>query len=185
MKTFPKLFSSPLKAVAFSTVLLFFSFSCEEVNDLTKFDIEYEKTFTIPGTIGIDTPITIPTPDITTNSEEKFSGNDTKKELVEEIIMKQLTLSIQSPSDGDFSFLERLTIYIDAEGMEQTKIATRESIPDDVGSTLEMETPSVDLKEYIFKDSFKLKTTVTTDETIMEDHEIKADMVFTVDAELL
>jgi hypothetical protein len=159
--------------------------SCEEADELTKFDIEYEKSFTVPATLGIDTPLSIPTPDITTNYEEKLSGNDTKKDLVEKIYMKELILTIQSPSGEDFSFLKNLTIYINAEGMEETEIATRESISDDVGSKIKMETSKTDLKEYIFKDTFNLKVKVTTDETFTQNHEINAAMVFTVDAKLL
>jgi hypothetical protein len=173
------------KSSIFLVSLLLFSVSCEEADDLTKFDIEYEEPFTVPATLGIDTPISIPTPDITTDYEEKFSGNDTKKDLVEKIFMKELVLSIKSPQEADLSFLKSLTIYINAEGMEETEIASRESISNDIGSTLEMETSGVDLKEYIFKDSFNLRTKVTTDETISEDHEINAAMVFTVDAGLL
>lgn len=173
------------KSSIFLVSLLLLTVSCEEANELTKFDIEYDKSFTVPATLGIDTPLSIPTPDITTNYQEKFSGNDTKKDLVEEIYMKDLTLTVQTPSSADFSFLKSLTIYINAEGMEETEIASRESISNDIGSTLEMETSGVDLKEYIFKDSFNLRTKVTTDETISEDHEINAAMVFTVDAKLL
>ena len=174
-----------MKSGIFLVSVMLLTVSCEEVNDLTKFDIEYDKSFTVPATLGIDTPISISTPDITTNSEEKFSGNDTKKNLIEEIIMKELVLTLQSPSDSDLSFLKNLTLYIDADGMEEREIASRMSIPNDIGKTLEMETPSLDLKEYIFKDSFSIRTKVTTDETISEEHEINAAMVFTVDAELL
>ena len=174
-----------MKSGIFLVSMMLLTVSCEEVNELTKFDIEYDKSFTVETTFGVETPISISTPDITTNSEEKFSGNDTKKDLVEEIVMKELVLTLQSPSDSDLSFLKNLTLYIDAEGMEETEIASRENIPDDIGSKIEMETTNADLKEYIFKDSFSLRTKVTTDETISEDHEINAAMVFTVDAEVL
>jgi len=165
--------------------MMLLAVSCEEVNELTKFDIEYDKSFTVPAKLVIETPMSIPTPDITTNSEEKFSGNDTKKDLIEEIVLKELVLTLESPTNSDLSFLKSLTLYIDADGMDETEIASSESIPDDIGKSLEMETPSVDLKEYIFKDSFSIRTKVTTDETISEEHEINAAMVFTVDAEIL
>jgi len=185
MKFNPRNFKRLMKSVIFIVSMMLLTVSCEEVNELTKFDIEYDKSFTVPATLGIDTPISLSTPDITTNTEEKFSGNDTKKDLVEEIVMKELVLTLQSPSDSDLSFLKSLTLYINADGMDETEIASSESISDDIGKTLEMETPSVDLKEYIFKDSFSIRTKVTTDETISEEHEINAAMVFTVDAELL
>jgi len=185
MKFKPRNFNLLMKSGIFLVSMMLLTFSCEEINDLTKFDIEYDKSFTVPATLGIDTPISISTPDITTNSEEKFSGNDTKKDLVEEIVLKKLVLTLETPTDSDLSFLKSLTLYIDADGMDETEIASSESISDDIDKTLEMEIPSVDLKEYIFKDSFSIRTKVTTDETISEEHEIIAAMVFTVDAEVL
>ena len=185
MKFTSVIFKPLIKSGIFLVSIMLLTVSCEETDELTRFDIEYEKSFTVPATLGIDKPLSIPTPDITTNSGEKFSGKDTKKDLVEEIVMKKLDLTLQSPSDSDLSFLKSLTIYIDAEGMEETEIASKESVPDDIGQKLEMETTSADLKEYIFKDSFKLITEVTTDETISDNHEINASMVFTVDAEIL
>jgi len=173
------------KSSIFLVSLFLLTVSCEEADELTKFDIEYEKSFTVGAAVNIGEPISISTPDITTNYEEKFSGNDTEKDLVEKIYMKDLILSLQSPSDSDLSFLKSLTIYITADGKDKTEIASRENITDDIGSTIEMETSKVDLKEYIFKDSFKLRVKVTTDETFTQDHEINAAMVFTVDAGLL
>lgn len=186
MKFKPRNFKLLMKSGIVLVSMMLLTVSCEEVNELTKFDIEYDKSFTVEANWGIiETPMSIPTPDITTNSEEKFSGNDTKKDLVEEIVLKELVLTVESPSDSDLSFLKSLTLYIDADGMDETEIASSDSIPDDIGKTLDMETTSVDLKEYIFKDSFSLRTEVTTDETISKDHEINAAMVFTVDAEIL
>lgn len=174
-----------MRASVLMGVLLISFTSCETVDELTTFDIEYESSVTIPGTLGLETPLDIPTPAITTNAEEKFSGHDTQKSLIETITLKELTLTIESPSGEDFSFLKDLVLYIDAEDMEETRIASRESISDDVGSTLEMETTSADLKEFIFKDQFNLKATVTTDEMITQDHEIIVHTVFEVDGGLV
>lgn len=184
MKFNPRNLKLLMKPAMLIMTMMMLTVSCAEINELIKFDITYEESFTVPATLGVDTPISIPTPDISTNYEEKFSGNDTKKDLIEEIVLKELVLTLQSP-DSDLSFLKRLTLFINAEGMDETEIASSDSIPDDIGKTLDMETTNVDLKEYIFKDSFSLKVKVTTDKTISEEHEIKADMVFMVDAEVL
>ena len=159
--------------------------SCEKVEELTQFDMDYNTSFTIPGTIGVDMPIDMQTPEIETNSEQKFSGQDTKKDLIEEIVLKEMNLSIQSPSDGDFSFLNGLTIYINASGMEETRLAWKDSIPDTAGSTLQLETTPEDLKEYIFKDHFNLRVVSQTDEIIDQDHEVDVNSVFHVDAKIL
>ncbi len=158
--------------------------SCEKLDELTKFDLSYESSVTIPGTLGIDTPFEVATPDITTNSEQAFSGENTSKDHVQEIILKKLTLDLQSPPDSDFSFLKSLTLYIDADGLDKLKMASNSSIPDDVGKTIEMSTTSKDLKEYIFKDKFNISVEVTTDEMISEDHEVLVSSVYQVDATL-
>jgi hypothetical protein len=160
-------------------------FACEQVDELTQFEMDYSTSFTIPGTIGMDIPIDLRTPEIQTNTTEKFSGQDTREDLVEEIVLREMNLSIESPSNGDFSFLNGLTIFLSAEGMEEVKVAWKDSIPEDAGSNLQLKTASADLKEYIFKDQFQLRVQSQTDEIIDQDHEVQVESVFHVDAEIL
>ena len=173
------------KFITITMVLALSLAACEQVDELTQFEMDYTTSFTIPGTIGMDVPIDLQTPEIQTNSTEKFSGQDTREDLIEEIVLREMNLSIESPSGGDFSFLNGLTIFLNAEGMEEVKVAWKESIPEDPGSTLQLETASADLKEYIFKDQFQLRVQSQTDEIIDQDHEVQVASVFHVDAEIL
>ena len=158
---------------------------CDKLDSLTKFDMDYETSITIPATVGINTPFDIPTPAITTNADAEFSVNDTRKDLIEEIVLKSLTLTVDVPADGDFSFLSSIEIYIKADGLDEQKIAWKDNIPNDIGDVLELETSGIDLKEYIKKESFELKATTVTDELITQDHEIGIQSVFAVDAKIL
>jgi len=173
------------KLITITMVLALSLAACEQVDKLTQFEMDYTTSFTIPGTIGMDVPFDLRTPEIQTNTEEQFSGQDTREGLVEEIVLREMDLSIQSPSDGDFSFLNGLTIFLSAEGMEEVKVAWKDSIPEDPGSTLELETASADLKEYLFKDQFQLRIQSRTDEIIDQDHEVQVESIFFVDAEIL
>jgi hypothetical protein len=173
------------KLITIAMVLAISLAACEQVDELTQFEMDYTTSFTIPGTIGMDIPIDLHTPEIQTNTEEQFSGQDTREDMVEEIILREMDLSIQTPSDGDFSFLNGLTIYLSAEGLEEVKVAWKESIPEDPGSTLQLETASADLKEYLFKDQFQLRLQSRTDEIIDQDHEVRVESVFHVDAKIL
>lgn len=159
--------------------------SCEKLDKLTQFDIDYETSFTIPGTIGIGLPIDIITPEVQTNSKQEFSGNNTKQELVEEIILKKMKLTITSPTESDFSFLNGIIIYLNAPGLEETKVAWKDPIPESAGNSFDLETSNADLKEYIFHDQFELRVKSKTDEVIDEDHEVKVNTVFRVDAKVL
>ena len=158
---------------------------CNQLDKLTQFDMDYDTSVTIPSTVGINTPFDIPTPAITTNADSEFSVNDTRKDMIEEITLKRLTLTVDVPSGGDFSFLNAIEIYISADGLDEQKIAWKENIPNDVGDVLELETSGVDLQEYIKQESFDLRVSTTTDELITQDHEIGIHSVFAVDAKIL
>ena len=158
---------------------------CDQLDKLTQFDMDYDTSVTIPSTVGINTPFDIPTPAITTNADSEFSVNDTRKDMIEEITLKRLTLTVDVPSGGDFSFLNAIEIYISADGLDEQKIAWKENIPNDVGDVLELETSGVDLQESIKQESFDLRVSTTTDELITQDHEIGIHSVFAVDAKIL
>jgi len=158
---------------------------CETIDKLTQFDMDYEETITIPSSIGINLPFTIWTPNIKTNSEEVFQINDTHKDLIEEIVLKELNLNVVSPQGGDFSFLKDIEVYISAEGLDEIKIAWKYDIPDDAGASISLETTNADLKEYIKLDEFKLKLTTVTDELILTDYDVDVKAKFFVDAKIL
>ena len=158
---------------------------CKEVDKFTQFNMEYDETFVIPSSTGVNLPVDIFTPDIETNSESTFAVNDTRKDLVEEIKLTSLNLSIASPADADFSFLKSISIFISAEGLEETRIAWKENISDNIGSTLNLDVTNDDLKAYIKKDNFTLRLNTVTDELISSDHEIDMHSVFFVDAEIM
>ncbi len=159
--------------------------ACDQLDKLTQFDMDYNTSVTIPSTVGINTPFDVPTPAITTNADSEFSVNDTRKDMIEEITLKRLTLTVDVPSGGDFSFLNAIEIYISASGLDEQKIAWKENIPNDIGDVLELETSGVDLQEYIKQESFDLRISTTTDELITQDHEIGVHSVFAVNAKIL
>ena len=160
-------------------------FACNKIAEsLTEFDITYHSSATIPATVSLSVPFDIPLPPVTTNTEEEFENNNTHKDLIKEIHLKTLELTITDPADGDFGFLRNIEIYISADGLREKKIAWKLNIPDNVGETLELETTSEDLKEYLFADKFKLRVRATTDRLITRDYNIDIKTVFHVKANI-
>jgi len=164
---------------------LFALVGCDELDKLTQFNLTYNTSYTVPSSTGIDLPLNLFTPDVSTNSESKFENNNTAKNLVEEIMLKELHLTLTSPSGGDFNFLKSVTIYIDAEGVDEQRIAWKENIPNDDLTQLSLETSGADLKAFIKKDEFNLRVNTVTDEVIESDHEIDVETVFRVNAKVL
>jgi len=168
-----------------AAVLIAGFFGCKELDKLTQFDIEYNEEVVIPSTLGIDLPFNVSTPDISSDSESKFSVNDTRKDLIEFISLKSMTLELTQPADGDFGFLKSISIYIKADGLDEIEVAWLNDIPTEPGKILELETSDEDLKEYIKMDSFTLRVNTVTDEIITSDHHIDINSVFFVDAKIL
>ncbi|WP_405384477.1 hypothetical protein [Maribacter sp. LLG6340-A2] len=169
-----------------SIICLFAIFSsCDKLDELTKFDMEYSQRATIPSSAGIDLPFDVFTPETETNSESKFAVNDTRKDLIEEISLTELEMVILSPDEADFSFLNSIEVYISAEGLEEIQIAYLNEVPENVGNTISLDTSDADLKEYIKKDEFSLRLNTVTDELLSSDHELEVNSTFFVDAKIL
>ncbi len=170
--------------------LLFFAlslllFNCNELDKLTVFNLDYTESITIQSSANINFPFDVSTPDVSTNSNSSFASNNTSKDLIEDIRLNQLILTITTPSSGDFSFLKSITLYISADGLPETKIATKTTIPENQGNTLTLDVEDVDLKEYIKKDTYKLRLNTVTDKLITEDQEVDVYSQFKVNAKIL
>ncbi len=137
-----------------SMVLCFFA--CKDLDELTKFDISYDTSFTVPSESNVNLPLDVFTPEITTDSENQFQVNDTRKDLIEKITLTSLELIITAPEDEDFGFLKSVQVFMKAEGLNEIMIASKEDIPENIGNLLVLDTVDEDLKEYIKKDEFSL-----------------------------
>ncbi|MFT5618915.1 MAG: hypothetical protein ACI85I_002150, partial [Arenicella sp.] len=144
-------------SVALLMVATLFTFnSCDEVDELTKFDLDYKSSFTVSASPILLNGIIIATPDITTNAETRFENNKTRKDLVESIKLKSLVLDIETPSGEDFSFLKSVKLSISADGLPDKQIASKSDISGSE-TTLELIIDNVELKDYLLKDSFSIK----------------------------
>lgn len=174
-----------LKNIGITAFVLLLFTSCDAVDELTKFDLDYTTNYTIESNTIIDTPLDIITPEVTTNSESEFESNDTRKDLIESIKLKRMTLTLKSPSDGNFNFINDISIYIKAEGLAEQIIASGIDLPENDAQQLTLDIDNVELKEYIKKDSYSLRVNTVTDGAITRDHNIDIRTVFRVDAKIL
>lgn len=159
--------------------------SCERADELTQFDMDYTETIVVPSSSGINLPFNLTTPETETNSETTFQNNDTRKDLIEEIKVTEVTLTLTQPSSADFSFLESIEVFIQADGLDETRVAWQENVPENVGSTLSLNTSDMDLQEYVKKDEIVLRARTVTDEALTSDHHIEVYTNFFVNAKVL
>lgn len=159
---------------------------CKAIDKLTQFDVDYNSSLTYSASgLLINVPLEIVSPPVTTNAEEEFAVNDTRKDLIESIKLTQATLTITSPQGETFSFLKDIDVYLVADGLPEVLVAHKNDIPNTVGAQISLDLESVELKEYIKKEAFRLKVTSTTDETIVSDVQVDIYTKFFVDAKIL
>ncbi len=159
--------------------------SCKKVNKLVQFNLDYKTEITVPASAGVNLPFNLFTPNVETNSEASFKANDTRKDLVDEIMLTELRMTIKSPANGDFSFLESVKVFISAPNVEEKEVAAMNSVPANIGSVLSLETLGADLAPYLKADRFTLKVRTTTDELLSEDYKIEVYSDFHVIAKLI
>jgi len=173
-------------------ILLTFTFfslltiSCKKLDKKTQFDIENTTQSTIESIIGVNLPFDIPTPTITTNIEQEMEEHNSRKDLIEYANLKELKLSISSPTTSDFDFLNDMEIFIRAEGLAKNKIAEIHDIPETQLKELNLNViPDVDLQNYIKSDKYYLDITVKTDKILLQDVTIDIYSKVFIDAKIL
>lgn len=164
--------------------LFLFFISCKKINSFTQFEMSYNQEVVIPSSTGINLPVNFYTPETQTNSETTFEVNDTRKDLIESVLLNQLTLSILIPENGDFSFLNSLSIYISSENLPELKIAWKEDIDGNNVDEIDLIVTSEDLQEYVKESSFTLKVNMVTDEILNEEYKLNVYSLYFIDAKL-
>ena len=163
------------------TILLLIT-SCNVIDDLLTFSIDNQTTFTIESGFPLGTAFDIVTPDVTTNSSATFENNNTKADLVKDIKLSSLKLTITNPSTKTFSFLKSIHLYISTDGNDEIELAYL----DDINSTsnvLNLTCTSQKLDKYVKASSYKIRTKAVLKESLTQDITVKSDMKFRVTAD--
>ena len=163
-------------------ILSLFAVSCNEIDKLLTFSISDEATFTINGGLAINTPFDAVTPDVVTNSSAEFKNNNTDVNLVKDVTLEEIKLTITNPADKTFSILKSVHLYISTTGDDEIELAFFDNI-NTTSNTINLTCTSEKLDKYIKASSYKIRTSVTTKETFEQDIDVKAYIRFNVTAD--
>jgi hypothetical protein len=113
------------------------------------------------------------------SQSQSFQNQGVKKEQIDSVKLKTLTLTITAPPSGqDFSFLESLKFY--AEAPNQTRVLVAQGSGFGARTTIGLEVEDVELAPYAAAASMTL-TTEATGHQPNNDTTIDAAVVFDVD----
>lgn len=162
-------------------ILALITVSCNEVDKLLTFTISEQTSFKVNSGVP-NTPFEVATPDVTTNSSEEFKNNNTNVNLIKNVTLDELKITITNPADKTFSFLKAVHMYISTDGTDEIELAFQDNI-NSTSNTLNLTCTSQKLDKYIKASSYKIRTSITTKETLTQETTVKADMRFKVTAD--
>lgn len=159
--------------------------SCSVIDDLLTFSIDNQTTVTIPSGFPANVALDVVTPDIPSNSSSVFENNNTNAELVKDVKLKEMKLTVTNPANKSFSFLKSIHIYISTNDTDEIELAFLDDInsTSNTSNTLNLTCTTAKLDKYVKASSFKLRTKAVTKESITQDVSIKADIKFQVTAD--
>ncbi len=155
-------------------------FSCSVVDKLLTFTVSDQYSLTIPKTFPLGIAVSVTTPDIPSSSSTEFENNKTNANLVKDVKLSELKLTITNPADKTFSFLKSIHVYI-TDGTDEVELA----FLDDINSTsnsISLTTTNNKLDKYIKASTYKLRIEAVTKETLTTDVSVKSEMKFKVTA---
>lgn len=162
-------------------LIAFVGTACDAIDDLLTFYIDEEATIVVESSFPIGLAPVLPVT-VTTNSEETFKNNDTRAELVKDVTLDKLTLSIAEPEGENFDFLSKIEIYISSEGNDPVKIAYLENVPKGANQ-ITLESTNAKLDAFIKSDRYTINTKASLSKPVAQDTDIKAAMRFKVTAD--
>lgn len=157
--------------------------SCEELGKLTQFTLPLSTKVTVPkvlvaGALDISTPV------IVTKIDSFMIKNNIEESSIQKITLKSLDLKVNTPIGANFNFLKTINIYL-VDGATKVKVASLSPVPENASTSISLNVESVDLKQYILKDSFVLKFEVESDATTSTETEVEVSPKFAIDLKVL
>jgi hypothetical protein len=163
--------------------LIVFCSSCKKLEQLFTFTISNESSVTIPSSSPVNLPVDVATPSVSSNSSQEFKNNNTNVNLVKNITLENLQLTITSPSNQTFNFLQSIHIYISTNSSNEIELAHLDQIPTNMSSITLIPTQEA-LDQYVKASSYNLRTEVVTSQVLTQSVNINVDSKFKVTANL-
>ncbi|WP_114782850.1 hypothetical protein [Botryobacter ruber] len=160
--------------------------SCKKFSNLLTFYINHEESIYVPATVALPIGGILPVSPVpvTTNSKDTFKNNKTSADLVKDVSLDRLVLTITDPQQQTFDFLQSIEIYITTDGNDEVLLAHLNQIPANATS-LTLISSNAKLDKYIKADTYTIRTKATLAKPLAKDTTIKAAMRFKVTADPL
>ncbi len=160
---------------------------CKKARELINFQITDSQSFTVPSGLPVPPGVLVPLPSRTVPSTARtaYASKGTTTDLVENVNLEEMTLTITGPAGQNFNFLRRIELYIstDASGSDKVLLASLASVPAGV-STISLVPGGNKLDQYLRGDTYTILTNAEINSRPTQNIDIRADSRFSVRARL-
>lgn len=167
-------------------LLLVGTFSCKKLNELLTFEITDTQSFKIPATPlvgGLPVTLNLPIP-VTNKASETFSKNNTRADLVKDVMLTKLTLTVTDPTTETFDFLQSIKISIGTDQNDKVVMAQLDIVPRGAKS-IELVSTNAKLDKYIKAPNYTLYTEATVRQATTREITVQEETRFKVTADPL
>ena len=171
------------KIFLLAPLLLFLAVvGCKKLDQLLTFNVDVSQSVTIPGYfVGAQlAPVKV-----ITKSEESFRNNKTTRDNVKNVYLNKMVLTVTSPANSTFDFLDKIDIYINTPNANnKIKLASLYTVPQ--GTNTITLVPTTDkLDEYLKSDTYELTVDAKLAGFSPNDFTVRSDATFKVTADPL
>ena len=169
-----------LAILAFVTIT-----SCKKIGKIKEFDLNYSEEIVVPASnTFVNLPFNLNSQEVATNSSAEYKNEGTSSKLIESVYMTKLIFTVKSPSSGNFDFLNSIEIYLSSPNNNEILVASKYDIPEDGSTQIAMNINSLNLKNFLQDETYKLRVKTVTDKTLLSDMTFLSDETFHVKARL-
>ena len=145
-----------------------------------RFEVEQKMNTSMTSFAGVNIPINLPMFDVTIPFSESGEIDDPYLNLIEDIYLKSMSMTIIAPDNITFSFVEDFQLYISNDLYPEIKLAHHFNASPDIGNVLYLVPDKAVLDNYMKNGEYTLRTELVADELIFQDLEIEVSMIFDV-----
>ena len=145
-----------------------------------RFEVEQKMNTSMTSFAGVNIPINLPMFDVTIPFSESGEIDDPYLNLIEDIYLKSMSMTIIAPDNITFSFVEDFQLYISNDQYPEIKLAHHLNASPDIGNVLYLVPDKAVLDNYMKNGEYTLRTELVADELIFQDLEIEVSMIFDV-----
>ena len=159
--------------------------NCKLIDGWTQFEVDYSSTAILPQDLDINKSEDVYPSEIEANLKGKVENEGSSLDKIESVELTDLILKITSPTGKNFQFLNSVALYMNAEGLDEIKVAWKDEVSVTVGDALSLSTSSADLTDYLVKEVVTLRLNIVLKQGIPQDYQIGIGVTFLVDAKIL